>query len=111
MVGNSVEMVDTATPVFLGYTEKAVDRDGSSLTKVPKRIASLQEYAQFFGGAYLETLYVNVTQPAGAKLAAQFVNPPTGTTPAPTLTALAPSSPLPFFLPSFLLPYRIALFH
>jgi phage tail sheath protein FI len=103
-MGTTVEMVDTAIPVFIGYTEKAVDRDGSSLTKVPKRIASLQEYKQSFGGAYLETLYVDVTQPAAANLAARFVNPPAGTTPAPTLRA-------PFFLPSFLLHYSIALFY
>lgn len=103
-MGTTVEMVDTAIPVFIGYTEKAVDLGGTSLTRVPKRITSLREYEQSFGGAYLETLYVDVTQPAAANLSAQFVNPPAGTTPAPTLTA-------PFFLPSFLLHYSIALFY
>ena len=61
-MGSSVEMVDTAVPVFIGYSEKAVDLDGASLTGVPKRIASLGDYEEFFGGAYRETLYVDVTQ-------------------------------------------------
>ena len=43
-------------------------------------------------------------RPLGGDLAAQFVNPPAGATPAPTLTA-------PFFLPSFLLHCSIALFY
>ena len=103
-MGSSVEMVDTAVPVFIGYSEKAVEPDGTSLTGVPKRIASLGDYEEYFGGAYRETLYVDVTQAAGATLAAQFVTPPAGTTPAPTLTA-------PFFLPSFLLHGSIALFY
>ena len=103
-MGSSVEMVDTAVPVFIGYSEKAVEPDGTSLTGVPKRIASLGDYEEYFGGAYRETLYVDVTQAAGATLAAQFVNPPAGTTSAPTLTA-------PFFLPSFLLHGSIALFY
>ena len=103
-MGSAVEMVDTAIPVFIGYSEKAVELDGTSLTGVPKRIASLGDYEEYFGGAYRETLYVDVTQAAGATLAAQFVNPPAGTTSAPTLTA-------PFFLPSFLLHGSIALFY
>ena len=103
-MGTSVEMVDTALPVFIGYSEKAADLDGASLTGVPKRVSSLREYEELFGGAYLETLYVEVTQPAGANLAAQFVNPLAGTTPASTLRP-------PFFLPSFLLHDSVALFY
>ena len=58
-MGSAVEMVDTAIPVFIGYSEKAVELDGTSLTGVPKRIASLRDYEDLFGGAYRETLYVD----------------------------------------------------
>ena len=51
----SVAPVDTAIPAFIGYTEKAVDRDGSDLTLKPKRIESLVEFEQYFGGPQLET--------------------------------------------------------
>ncbi|MHA6622508.1 phage tail sheath family protein [Pseudonocardia sp. DLS-67] len=50
----SIAPVDTAIPAFVGYTEKATDSDGQSLTLRPKRIESLVEYAQFFGGAQPE---------------------------------------------------------
>jgi hypothetical protein len=95
----AVEPVDTAVPVFIGHTEKAIDLEGRSLANVPKRIGSLRDYEQFFGGAYLETLYADVTQAAGAPAAARFVDGPAGTT------------PVSFFLPSFLLPYSVALFY
>ena len=65
----------------------------------PNASSSLRDYEQFFGGAYRETLYVNVTQAAGATATARFVNTPAGTTSAP------------FFLPSFLLHYSVALFY
>ena len=51
----SVAPVDTAIPAFIGYTEKAIDRDGRDLTLKPKRIESLVEYEQYFGGAQPET--------------------------------------------------------
>jgi uncharacterized protein len=51
----SIAPVDTAIPAFIGYTERAVDRDGSDLTLRPKRIESLVEYEQYFGGPQLET--------------------------------------------------------
>jgi phage tail sheath protein FI len=51
----SIAPVDTAIPAFIGYTGKAVDRDGSSLTLRPKRIESLVEYEQYFGGPQPET--------------------------------------------------------
>ena len=95
-MGSAVEMVDTAIPVFIGYSEKAVELDGTSLTGVPKRIASLRELRGHFRRRLSGDVVRHVTQAAGGTLAAQFVTPPAGTTPAPTLTA-------PFFLPSFLL--------
>jgi phage tail sheath protein FI len=51
----SVAAVDTAIPAFIGYTEKAVDRDGKDLTLKAKRIESLVEYEEFFGGPQPET--------------------------------------------------------
>jgi phage tail sheath protein FI len=51
----SIAPVDTAIPAFIGYTERAIDRDGSDLTYRPKRIESLVEYALYFGGPQLET--------------------------------------------------------
>ena len=51
----SIAPVDTAIPAFIGYTEQAVDRDGSDLTLRPKRIESLVEYESYFGGPQPET--------------------------------------------------------
>ena len=50
----SVAQVATAVPAFIGYTEKALDAKGKSLNLIPKRITSLLEYQQYFGGAPLE---------------------------------------------------------
>lgn len=59
----SVAPVDTAIPAFIGYTQQAVDRNGVSLTGKPKRIESLVEYEQYFGGPQLEEeLTVTVTE-------------------------------------------------
>ncbi|MEH6651003.1 MAG: phage tail sheath C-terminal domain-containing protein [Motiliproteus sp.] len=46
----SVAEVETAIPAFIGYTEKAQDKNGASLTHLPRRIRSLVEYEQLFGG-------------------------------------------------------------
>src|SRR5437867_808062 len=51
----SIAQVATAIPAFIGYTEKAIDSRGKSLNLVPKRITSILEYQQFFGGAPKET--------------------------------------------------------
>ena len=56
----SVASVETAIPAFIGYTEKAIDKDGTDLTLKPKRIASMLEYSQFFGGASTEK-FIRVT--------------------------------------------------
>ncbi|HEY9341465.1 MAG TPA: phage tail sheath C-terminal domain-containing protein [Hanamia sp.] len=47
----SVAQVETAIPAFIGYTEKAIDSGGSSLTNKPTRITSLLEYETYFGKA------------------------------------------------------------
>jgi uncharacterized protein len=58
----SVAAVETAIPVFIGYTEKAEDEKGVSLAGIPKRITSLLEFQQYFGGANPKDLEVAVDQ-------------------------------------------------
>ena len=41
----------SAIPAFVGYTEKAIDSNGNSLTNVPMRIGSMREYENKFGKA------------------------------------------------------------
>jgi phage tail sheath protein FI len=45
---NSVVEVATAVPAFIGYTEKAINKD-KSLINVPRRITSMAEYHNYFG--------------------------------------------------------------
>lgn len=47
---NSVVEAETAIPVFIGLTEKAVN-GMESLLKKPVKISSMTEYAKYFGGA------------------------------------------------------------
>lgn len=54
----SIVGVETAVPCFIGYTEKAVELDGYDLHRVPRRINSMAEYVQIFGGAYLRKYYL-----------------------------------------------------
>jgi phage tail sheath protein FI len=51
----SIAAVDTAIPAFIGYTQRADDVVAGDLTLKPKRIESLVEYEQFFGGPQPET--------------------------------------------------------
>ncbi len=67
----SVAEVETAIPVFIGYTNKAVDLEAHDLTNVPTRIMSLLEYEQYYGGPEKEALTIDVTdttreEPAGS---------------------------------------------
>jgi phage tail sheath protein FI len=50
----SVAQVSTAIPIFIGYTAKALDADGNSLTNKPTKIFSLLEYVENFGKAFNE---------------------------------------------------------
>ena len=45
----SVVGVETAIPVFIGYTEFALDARQQSLLDTPKKITSMLEYETFFG--------------------------------------------------------------
>ncbi|OQP68256.1 phage tail sheath family protein [Niastella populi] len=47
----SAVAVETAVPVFIGYTEKA-GRNGKSLLYKPTRVTSLAVFAEYFGGAF-----------------------------------------------------------
>lgn len=47
----SVAQVETAIPAFIGYTEKADDKTKGDLHNKPKKISSLPEYRQYFGGS------------------------------------------------------------
>lgn len=48
---SSAVAVETAIPVFIGYTEKA-EWNGRSLQNKPTRITSFTEYTERFGGAF-----------------------------------------------------------
>jgi uncharacterized protein len=51
----SIASVETAIPAFIGYTEKAQLKEPGDLLNIPKRITSMLEYEQFFGGPEPET--------------------------------------------------------
>ena len=83
----SIVGVDTAVPVFIGYTAKA-EKNGRNLMLQPVRIGSMVEYAAIFGGAFEPQFtvidadaVVNAAQTdvktAGDKLAALKPNDPT----------------------------------
>jgi phage tail sheath protein FI len=65
----SVAQVSTAIPIFIGYTEKALDADGNSLTNKPTKIFSLLEYVENFGKAFNEEkITVNVQKKTTASV-------------------------------------------
>ena len=51
----SVAPVATAIPGFIGYTEKAIERQENDLLNKPKKIDSLNEYVQCYGTGIKET--------------------------------------------------------
>jgi phage tail sheath protein FI len=62
----SVVAVDTAVPVFIGYTQQA-ERNGKSLVGIPTRITSFAEYSLYFGGAFKPVFTItNGAQPQAA---------------------------------------------
>lgn len=56
----SVAAVETAIPVFIGFTEKAIAPNGEVLTRVPTRIKSLLDYTTLFGGPPMQTMTAQV---------------------------------------------------
>lgn len=51
----SVAAVETAIPVFIGYTERAEDANGNSLVMKARKISSLLNYESIFGRSQDET--------------------------------------------------------
>jgi len=51
----SIASVETAMPVFIGYTEKAQEKEPNDLRNKAKHISSRLEYEGFFGLAQPET--------------------------------------------------------
>jgi len=60
---NSIVEVATAVPAFIGYTEKA-DNKGKSLSRIPKRISSMAEFRDYFGGPPPATFAATKIDPA-----------------------------------------------
>nr|WP_136251113.1 phage tail sheath C-terminal domain-containing protein [Ningiella ruwaisensis] len=58
----AVAAVETAIPAFIGYTEKAINEKGESLSKIPTKITSLLEYEALFGRCPKQTISVDVKQ-------------------------------------------------
>lgn len=56
----SVAEVETAIPVFIGYTQQAQQSLANDLILKPTKVRSMQEYEQLFGGAYVEPIGVSV---------------------------------------------------
>jgi len=63
----SVVPVETAIPAFVGYTEKAQNEDGQSLSFVPTRVRSLLEFREKFGDDFVPSSYdVEIADATGA---------------------------------------------
>jgi phage tail sheath protein FI len=62
----SIASVETAIPAFIGYTQKAQLKEPGDLLLKPRRITSMLEYEQYFGGPLPETslqVTIDTTQP------------------------------------------------
>ncbi len=62
----SVAAVSTAIPAFIGYTQKAAEPSGRSLTNEPTRITSLKEYEQLFGTAPMHAMAIDLKKVVNA---------------------------------------------
>lgn len=72
---NSIVEVETAVPVFIGYTEKSVYL-GENLAHKPVQIASMNDYISFFGGGHTNfKLTISSWPPETADDSADFVLP------------------------------------
>ncbi|WP_089048169.1 phage tail sheath C-terminal domain-containing protein [Flavobacterium hercynium] len=60
---SSAVSVETAIPVFIGYTEKA-EWNGKSLVNVPTRVTSFAEYVERFGGGFKAKFKILDANPA-----------------------------------------------
>lgn len=60
---SSAVSVETAIPVFIGYTEKAV-WNGKTLVNIPTRVTSFAEYVERFGGGFRAKFKIVDANPA-----------------------------------------------
>jgi phage tail sheath protein FI len=72
----SVAEVETAIPVFIGYTERARKVADGDLARRPTKIYSFAEYEQYFGGPHAPTMAVSLVANATGGFTAA-VTPPT----------------------------------
>jgi len=56
----SIATVETAIPIFIGYTQKAQKLQVGDLLYTPTRITSLLEYEQYFGSKVSETITISI---------------------------------------------------
>lgn len=65
--GTEIVGVETAVPIFIGYTQFAGNaKTGQSLYNTPVRVSSMVEYANYFGGAAQQSFAVTVVPMASA---------------------------------------------
>lgn len=68
----SIASVETAIPAFIGYTEKAQLKEAADLVLKPRRITSMLEYEQYFGGPQPEeTIQVTIDTTQANKIDVQ----------------------------------------
>lgn len=74
----SIASVETAIPAFIGYTEKAQLKEPGDLLNTPKRISSMLQYEQYFGGPQLEDsiqVTIDTTQSGRVDIQGKVANP------------------------------------
>ena len=74
----SIASVETAIPAFIGYTAKAQLKEENDLLNKPRRINSMLEYEQYFGGPQLETsiqVTIDTTQSNKIDVQGKVLNP------------------------------------
>ncbi|MBO9632708.1 MAG: phage tail sheath family protein [Chitinophagaceae bacterium] len=74
----SIASVETAIPAFIGYTEKAQLKESWDLLNTPRRISSMLEYVQYFGGPQLESsiqVTIDTTQPGKVDVQGKVLTP------------------------------------
>jgi len=74
----SIASVETAIPAFIGYTEKAQLKEPNDLLNKPRRISSMLEYEQYYGGPQAETsiqVTIDVTQPGKVDVQGKVLTP------------------------------------
>lgn len=74
----SIASVETAIPAFIGYTEKCQLKEPNDLLNKPRRISSMLEYEQYFGGPQPETtiqVTIDVTQPGKVDVQGKVLAP------------------------------------